>query len=138
MSCAKGGIRRLIKNDYIGKHFFIDIEDRTKIIRLFLCALKQIQKDDYRTASVIRQFLRRFHLSNAEIHAVLFHIGFRYSSSNNSGSYKNIHLDNIKINGYYDFQKKKSFRDATRQFHRKQLEAILLYTKTHDTRSGKG
>jgi len=91
--------RSIIKDVYVGKTFKFDPENRTKIIRFFMEALRKCDPKESYKAKRIRQFLDRFHLTNAEIHAILFHIGFRYSSKYGGGTPS---LRNIKINGYYE------------------------------------
>lgn len=100
----RGGInplRSYVKDEYVGKVFNIEVANRTAIVRLFMDALRVCRANDSQKAKSIRRFLKRFHLSNAEIHSILFHIGFRYSVSDKYAQ-GNPKLRNIKINGYYD------------------------------------
>jgi len=97
-------VRSIIKDAYIGKTFKFKPNNRTKIIRFFMGILRKCEPNDSYKAKRIRQFLRRFHLTNAEIHAILFHIGFRYSTSTPTS---NKSLCNIKINGYFEHHYRK-------------------------------
>lgn len=92
---AKGGIeslRKIIKEEYIKKTFYFDPKDRTKIVRLCMDAVKP--NLGRRDISVLRMFLRRFYLTNAEIAAIVHHTGYRYKNGST------IALRNIQIDGY--------------------------------------
>ena len=102
-------IREVIKEEYVGKTFEVDENNRTEVVRLFMDALREVDSDDYLKARAIRHFLGRFSLSNAEIHAILFKKGFRYAPKKGKyGSYciGVASLRNIKIDAYHDHQTK--------------------------------
>lgn len=101
----RGGIKSLsdlVKPKFLNKRIKIPLANRTKIVRFFMGIFKQ-KKYNYREISRIRRFLRRFHLSNAEIHAVVFSLGYQYSS-NVTG---NLNLRHLKLNGYLDDKPKR-------------------------------
>ena len=79
-----------------GKRLFVDYDDRSDLVRQFMGVFlkKEFTAFDIR---VIIHFLKRFHLSKAEINAVVFHLGFRYVTPRCQG--------NLKIDGYYDAKK---------------------------------
>ena len=117
----KGGaiktIRDFIKDEYVGKQFNIPIANRTKIIRLFMKAIKPCKKDGGTIKTRIAHFLQRYHLSRAERHAILFKLGYRYKVKRTKG----LTLRNMKINGYLDHQSRnrKWENTNTENFHSK-------------------
>lgn len=104
---ARGGmiysVREFIKEGFVGKKLGIPIKNRTEVVRVFMTAIKKFENPhNHRLARRVRRFLSRFHLSNAEIHAVLFQAGFRYRCVGRKGAESNSKLRNIRLNGYHD------------------------------------
>lgn len=107
---SRGGthsVRSFIHDEYMNRTFHVNIEDRSGIVRLFMKAIKECDSKDWRKARRIHLFLKRFHLSRAEIHAILFNKGFRYSNIGTKGACSNPMLRNIYIDGYHNHHKTK-------------------------------
>ncbi len=88
-----------IKPEYIGRTFEFDERDRTKIVRFFQEVFVK-REYTYRDVHGITQFLKRKFLTRAEIHAVIVHLGYRYSSKPNNSN------RNLRIDGYLDRRSK--------------------------------
>jgi hypothetical protein len=102
-SSQRGSIRpssEIIKTEYAGRSFRLQRNDRSELVRLFMEVCKPITC--MRDAKRIRTFLGRFSLSNAEIHAVLLHLGFHYSNYTAQHSWSHSNLRHMKIDGYLD------------------------------------
>ncbi len=103
----RGGVGRsaiqkgsnFIKPEYIGRTFEFDENDRTKIVRFFQQIFIE-REYTFRDVHGISQFLKRKFLTRAEIHAVIIHLGYRYSAF---PSPSNRHL---RIDGYLDRRSK--------------------------------
>lgn len=81
-----------------GKRLRVDYTDRTDLVRQFMSIFQEKQYNEFDIRAIVH-FLKRFHLSRSEIHAVIFHLGFRYKHPQVQG--------NLKIGGYYDADLKK-------------------------------
>lgn len=95
-------LRQFVKDEYIGKVFRISPNNRTELVRLFMHAFKTPIQNQHVIGAATR-FLRNQHLSKAEIHAIIFSLGYRYCQLN-----RNAFLSNVKINGYYNHKKKEA------------------------------
>lgn len=89
-------IRSFVKEEFIGKTFEIDENDRTAIIRLFM---KILRRKNYSRGDICRItfFLNKFYLSRAERCAIILSLGYEYSDG-----YYNSGLAHMKIGDYYD------------------------------------
>ena len=100
---VRGGnqkIRDFVKDEYVGKQFNVSKTNRTKIVRLFMDSLRPCTEDNLYIKKRITHFLRRYYLSRAERHAILFKLGYRYSKTNS------IYLRNMEINGYLKWKRR--------------------------------
>lgn len=103
-----------LKIEYLNKNVKLDYTNRTELVRFFMNVFKPNLIITQGKVCRIRIWLSRLHLTNAEIHAILFHLGFRYKTLPNCAQTKSSHLTNIRINGYFDnqFPKKRLFVDV--------------------------
>jgi len=88
-----------IKPEYLGRTFEFDENDRTKIVRFFQQAFIE-RKYTLGDVHGITQFLKRKFLTRAEIHAVVIHLGYRYSARPSPSN------RNLRIDGYLDRRSK--------------------------------
>jgi hypothetical protein len=88
-------LRDIVKDKYMCHTFVLPRDGPTVLVRLFMEALRPINNGQNQV-KLVRNFPSRFSLSGAEVHAVLFHLGYRYQSQ------KGRVLDHMKINGYLD------------------------------------
>ena len=86
--------RELLKPEYIGKSIEVDYTDRSSVVRAFMDIFLEREYTPYEIKAVTR-FLKRYHLSRAEILAVILHMGYRYNKRNKS-------VGNVAVADYLD------------------------------------
>jgi predicted transport protein len=96
---TKSGERRrraseFLKPEYVGKSIEVDYDDRSSVVRTFMDIFLEREYTSYEIKSVTH-FLKRYHLSRAEIHAVILHLGYRYCKRNRS-------VGNVAVADYLD------------------------------------
>ena len=84
----------LLKPEYVGKTIEIDYNDRSSVVRAFMDIFLEREYTPYEIKAVTH-FLKRYHLSRAEIHAVILHLGYRYNKRNKS-------VGNVAVGKYLD------------------------------------
>jgi hypothetical protein len=70
---------RFLKPEYSGKPLELDFNDRRSVVKTFMDAFLEREYSE-REVAVISGFLKRKGLTRAEIHAVMFHLGYRYTT----------------------------------------------------------
>jgi hypothetical protein len=85
---------KYLKPEHVGKWIEVDYSDRSSVVKAFM-GVFLVREYSRREAAVITRFLRRKGLTRAEVHGVMLHLGFRYSTINAS-------LARIAIDGYCD------------------------------------
>lgn len=93
---------RFFKHGFLGKTFLGLRNDRTAIVRFFMEIFKDKKYSEHDIKAITR-WLKNW-LSKAEIHAVVWSLGFRYKGDHCS----NRSLRNIRINGYHNHKEKKN------------------------------
>jgi len=99
---AKTSVRSaydFLKPEFVGgygKHLRVDYRDRTDLTRQFMSIFLEKKYNEYDIRAIVH-FLKRFHLTRSEIHAIIFHLDYRYKKPKVQG--------NLKIDGYYDANK---------------------------------
>ena len=104
LNAKSGGQRKkvsdFLKPEYLGKVIEIDNNDRSSVVRAFMDTFL-VRDYSSREIQTITHFLNRYHLSRAEIHAVVLHLGYRYNTGNKA-------LRHLAIDGYFDNHPSKS------------------------------
>ena len=91
----KSKLKQLLKPNLIGKtYYFNTTSERLRFV--FSIFNREAKIEKYGAAS-IRRFLNTQGLSRAEIHAVLFNLGFRYKYVSSSYDHN---LKNLQVDGY--------------------------------------
>jgi hypothetical protein len=88
-----------IKPEFMRRHIEIDYNNRTDLVRQFYSIFVE-REYNYRDICTIRRFLIRKKLTNAEVHAILFRLGFRYKINPMTRRIKN--MSHMAIDGYYN------------------------------------
>jgi hypothetical protein len=92
---GKHTFNNLIKQEFIGKTFIF--ESTSERLRFVFSVFKRDQPIERYDAMTIRHTLNQQKFSRAEIHAVLFNLGFRYKYVSSSFDHT---LRNLKVDGY--------------------------------------
>jgi len=104
MGSGNRGARRplsdFIKPPFCRGQSFKILDEPTTKVRFLMSLFRRDITIDYHLARRIRYFLKQYKLTNAEIHAILFNLGFRYATKRKGGPIYN--CENVKINGYLD------------------------------------
>jgi hypothetical protein len=105
---------RFIKPEYFCKILDLDLDNRSSVVKAFMQVFLERQYSA-REVAILSSFLKRKGLSRAEIHAVIFHLGYRYTTINGPLT------KHLKVGTYLD---KKPFRVVVEEKREKERQRI--------------